>query len=63
MAAIPDFASGAMENWGMITYREVRLLYDEKTSSSIDKQRIAKTISHEFSHMWFGNLGKRTLIF
>lgn len=58
MAAIPDFVSGAMENWGLITYREARLLYDDKTSSSDDKKNVVLVIAHEFAHMWFGNLGK-----
>jgi len=58
MAAIPDFVSGAMEHWGLVTYRETSLLYDEATSSATNKQRIASVIAHEFAHMWFGNLGK-----
>ncbi|XP_017039730.2 glutamyl aminopeptidase [Drosophila ficusphila] len=56
MAAIPDFVSGAMEHWGLVTYRETSLLYDEETSSATNKQRIASVIAHEFAHMWFGNL-------
>ncbi|XP_011303363.1 glutamyl aminopeptidase isoform X2 [Fopius arisanus] len=56
MAAIPDFVSGAMENWGLITYREARLLYDKETSSTADKEGIVQVIAHEFAHMWFGNL-------
>ncbi|KAF7991209.1 hypothetical protein HCN44_002771 [Aphidius gifuensis] len=56
MAAIPDFVSGAMENWGLITYREARLLYDENTSSTADKESVVQVIAHEFAHMWFGNL-------
>lgn len=56
MAAIPDFVSGAMENWGLITYREARLLYDKKTSSSVDQEGVVQVIAHEFAHMWFGNL-------
>lgn len=58
MIAIPDFVSGAMEHWGLVTYRETALLYDKETSSSANKQSIASVISHEFAHMWFGNLGK-----
>lgn len=58
MAAIPDFVSGAMEHWGLVTYRETSLLYEEATSSTVNKQRIASVIAHEFAHMWFGNLGK-----
>ncbi|XP_048855512.1 glutamyl aminopeptidase-like [Brienomyrus brachyistius] len=54
--AIPDFGTGAMENWGLITYREANLLYDEKDSSSYNKQRVASVISHELVHQWFGNI-------
>ena len=56
MIAIPDFAAGAMENWGAITFRETILLYDPKTSSTRTKQYIAEVISHEIAHQWFGNL-------
>lgn len=56
MIAIPDFASGAMENWGAITYREVALLIDPDHSSAVMKQRVATVIAHELSHQWFGNL-------
>ncbi|KAM3595343.1 uncharacterized protein V6R79_022003 [Siganus canaliculatus] len=54
--AIPDFGTGAMENWGLVTYRETNLLYDENESSSINKQRVATVISHELVHQWFGNI-------
>ncbi|XP_036963792.1 aminopeptidase N-like [Acanthopagrus latus] len=54
--ALPDFNAGAMENWGLITYRETALLYDEEFSSNSNKQRIATIIAHELAHMWFGNL-------
>ncbi|XP_020775323.2 glutamyl aminopeptidase [Boleophthalmus pectinirostris] len=54
--AIPDFGTGAMENWGLITYRETNLLYDEKESSSTNKQRVASVIAHELVHQWFGNI-------
>ncbi|XP_036006762.1 glutamyl aminopeptidase isoform X2 [Fundulus heteroclitus] len=54
--AIPDFGTGAMENWGLITYRETNLLYDEKESSSLNKQRVASVIAHELVHQWFGNI-------
>ncbi|HIH13494.1 TPA: M1 family metallopeptidase [Candidatus Woesearchaeota archaeon] len=53
--AIPDFASGAMENWGAITFREIAVLGDENTSVVV-KQNIAITIAHELAHQWFGNL-------
>jgi len=56
LIAIPDFAAGAMENWGAITFRETILLYDPKTSSTKTKQFIAEVISHELAHQWFGNL-------
>ncbi|XP_024134397.1 glutamyl aminopeptidase isoform X1 [Oryzias melastigma] len=54
--AIPDFGTGAMENWGLITYRETNLLYDSKESSSSNKQRVASVIAHELVHQWFGNI-------
>jgi len=54
--ALPDFSSGAMENWGLITYREVALLADPKTTSISSRQYIALVVSHELAHMWFGNL-------
>uniref|UniRef100_A0A6Q2ZIH0 Aminopeptidase n=1 Tax=Esox lucius TaxID=8010 RepID=A0A6Q2ZIH0_ESOLU len=54
--ALPDFNAGAMENWGLITYRETALLYDPEMSSNSNKERIATIIAHELAHMWFGNL-------
>ncbi|KID67876.1 Aminopeptidase 2 [Metarhizium brunneum] len=54
--AIPDFAQGAMENWGLVTYRVVDLLLDEKTSSAATKERVAEVVQHELAHQWFGNL-------
>ena len=54
--AIPDFAAGAMENWGAITYREIALLVDEKQSSAATRQRVATIVAHEMAHMWFGDL-------
>ncbi len=56
MIAIPDFTSGAMENWGAITYRESALLVDENNSSVGNKQWVALVIAHEIAHQWFGNL-------
>jgi membrane alanyl aminopeptidase len=53
--ALPDFAAGAMENWGLVTYREALLLADNTTAVSSKKQ-IASVIAHELAHMWFGNL-------
>jgi len=54
--ALPDFSSGAMENWGLITYREVCLLADSKTTGPSGKHLIASVIAHELAHQWFGNL-------
>ena len=56
MVAIPDFASGAMENWGLVTYRTVYLLFDPATSTTKSKQNIAYIVGHELAHQWFGNL-------
>lgn len=56
MIAIPNFNTGAMENWGAVTYRETALLYQENVSSINDKFRVAQVVSHELAHMWFGNL-------
>jgi len=54
--ALPEFNSGAMENWGLITYRESSLLYNPVTSSTAEKQRVCSVIAHEVAHQWFGNL-------
>ncbi|XP_053722213.1 aminopeptidase Ey-like [Synchiropus splendidus] len=54
--ALPDFSAGAMENWGLITYRETALLYNPEVSSNGDKEWVATVIAHELAHMWFGNL-------
>src|SRR5215469_6085172 len=56
LLAIPDFASGAMENLGAITFRETALLADEKTASRAELERVADVVSHENAHMWFGDL-------
>lgn len=56
LIAIADFAGGAMENWGLITYRETALLVDEAHSSAASKQTVALVVGHEIAHMWFGNL-------
>lgn len=56
LIAVPDFASGAMENWGAITFRENALLYYENESSAVTKQRVAEVVAHEIVHQWFGNL-------
>ncbi len=54
--ALPDFSSGAMENWGMITYRESGLIVDSENTSLNQKQWVALVIAHELAHQWFGNL-------
>jgi puromycin-sensitive aminopeptidase len=56
MIAIPDFAAGAMENLGCITYRENALLVDPATASQPELERIAQVVHHEIAHMWFGDL-------
>lgn len=53
--ALPDFSAGAMENWGLVTYREVYLLVDEN-SSAVSRQQVALVVAHELAHQWFGNL-------
>jgi tricorn protease interacting factor F2/3 len=55
LIAIPDFAAGAMENWGAMTFREMVLLVDKETSARI-KKRVAEIIAHEIWHQWSGNL-------
>jgi aminopeptidase N len=54
--ALPDFASGAMENWGLITFREQALIVDPKNTSLGLKQYVANVVAHELTHQWFGNL-------
>ena len=54
--ALPDFASGAMENWGCITFREQALLVDPQNTSLPMKQWVANVVAHELTHQWFGNL-------
>uniref|UniRef100_A0A8B9JC21 Aminopeptidase n=1 Tax=Astyanax mexicanus TaxID=7994 RepID=A0A8B9JC21_ASTMX len=55
LVGIPDFLAGAMENWGLITFRETTLLVGNH-SSPIDKQLVTSVIAHELAHQWFGNL-------
>ncbi|SRR5579871_5792012 len=56
LIGLPDFAAGAMENAGAITFREVALLIDEKNASTEQKKHVATTITHEIAHQWFGDL-------
>jgi len=56
LIAVPDFAAGAMENWGCITFRETALLLDPQNSASSAKSRVAEVVAHELAHQWFGNL-------
>lgn len=56
LIAIPDFVSGAMENWGLITFRETSVLFDPSQNSPGTQESISETTAHELAHMWFGNL-------
>jgi puromycin-sensitive aminopeptidase len=56
MIAVSDFAAGAMENWGLVTYRETALLVDDALTPLSSRQRIAYVVAHELAHQWFGNL-------
>jgi aminopeptidase N len=56
LVAVPDFSAGAMENWGLITFRETALLFKKGGSSISDKEKIVSNIAHELAHQWFGNL-------
>ena len=56
LIAVPDFAFGAMENWGAITFRENLLLHDPETTSAAGMERICEVTAHEIVHQWFGNL-------
>ncbi len=58
--ALPDFQLGGMENWGMICYRESRLIFIEGETSQSIQQSITTVIAHEISHMWFGDIGKNS---
>ncbi|KAB2634423.1 aminopeptidase M1-like [Pyrus ussuriensis x Pyrus communis] len=55
MVAIPDF-HGAMENYGLVTYQESALLFDEQNSAAANKQMVSTVVTHELAHQWFGNL-------
>ncbi|KAK7501330.1 hypothetical protein BaRGS_00007455 [Batillaria attramentaria] len=56
LIAIADFSAGAMENWGLVTYRETALLVDPKNTSARVRQWVALVVGHELAHQWFGNL-------
>ncbi len=56
LVALPDFAAGAMENLGCITFRETALLVDAENSTQNERQRVADVVAHEIAHMWFGDL-------
>jgi puromycin-sensitive aminopeptidase len=56
LVAVPDFAFGAMENLGCVTFRETALLVDESAAARSDLERVADVVSHELAHMWFGDL-------
>lgn len=56
LVAIPDLAVSAMENWGLLIFRPLRLLLDEAKSDTNDKKRISRIVGHEVAHQWFGNL-------
>ncbi|KAH6669607.1 hypothetical protein VD0002_g4586 [Verticillium dahliae] len=56
LLAVHEFSAGAMENWGLVTYRTTAVLYDEKTSEPRYANRVAYVVAHELAHQWFGNL-------
>jgi len=56
LVAVADFAAGAMENWGLVTYRETCLLVDDENTSTQRRQWVAIVVGHELAHQWFGNL-------
>lgn len=57
LISIPDFVSGAMEHWGLVTFRETSVLYNSLISSSSNQFQVSLTVAHELAHMWFGDLG------
>ena len=62
MIAVPDFVSGAMENWGLVTFRETSVFITKGVSMVQNYDSVANTVCHEVAHMWFGDLGKFILI-
>ena len=59
--AISDFQCGAMENWGLVTFRELAVLVDPTETSSSSKQWIAIVVTHEMAHQWFGKRHRNVL--
>jgi aminopeptidase N len=61
--AVPDFSSGAMENWGLVSFREDRIMFDERVASILQKQQLGETMAHEIAHFCkFNKSKKKTLI-
>ena len=56
LVTVPDFSAGAMENWGVITFRDTALMVDPSKTSLANRQRVAEVVAHELAHQWFGNL-------
>ena len=56
MIALPDFSASAMENWGLITYREESLLHDPVADSKSRRIHVTTVVAHELAHQWFGDL-------
>ena len=56
LVAVPDFSAGAMENWGLITFRETAMLFKKGESAISDREKVVSNIAHELAHQWFGNL-------
>jgi aminopeptidase N len=56
LLAVHEFSHGAMENWGLVTYRTTAVLFDEENSDTKYKNRVAYVVAHELAHQWFGNL-------
>lgn len=54
--AVPNFGAGAMENWGLVIYREASLLYNSITDTIANKRRVSLVVAHELAHQWYGNL-------
>ncbi|XP_050419244.2 puromycin-sensitive aminopeptidase [Patella vulgata] len=56
LLSVADFAIGAMENWGLLTFKEALILVDPKNTSAVSRQHVALVVGHELAHQWFGNL-------